>query len=94
MPPAVRFGEVCTGHSCFGSRPNVEGSGDVIINGLPAHRKADHWATHCCGPSCHDSVACSGSGDVLTNGRDQERVGDPVCCGSAMATGSPDVFVN
>ena len=94
MPAAVRYGDICTGHGCFGSRPNDQGSGNVFINGLAAHRKSDHWVTHCCGPSCHDSIAASGSPNVFTNGLDQERVGDPVACGSSMAVGSPNVFVN
>jgi uncharacterized Zn-binding protein involved in type VI secretion len=94
MPPAVRLADVCTGHGCFGSRPNGQGSPNVFINGKPAHRKGDLWNYHCCPPPCHASTACKGSPNVFTNNLDQERVGDPVCCGSKMATGSPNVFVN
>jgi len=94
MPPAVRLADICTGHGCFPSRPNCQGSPNVFINSRAAHRKGDLYCAHCCGPACHGSTACAGSPNVFTNSKDQERVGDPVCCGSAMATGSPNVIVN
>jgi uncharacterized Zn-binding protein involved in type VI secretion len=93
MPAAVRFGDVCTGHGCFPSRPNDQGSPDVFVNSLPSHRLTDHWVTHCCA-FCHDSVAAQGSPNVFVNSLPKCRIGDAVACGSAMATGSPDVFVN
>ena len=94
MPAVVRLGDVCTGHGCFGSRPNDTASGDTFVNDLAVHRKGDHWITHCCGPPCHDSTLSSGSPDTFCNDLDVGRVGDPIACGSACATGSPDVFIN
>ena len=44
MPAAVRLQDPCTGHGCFGGRPNVQGSPDTFINGKPAHRQGDGWA--------------------------------------------------
>ena len=56
MPAAIRFGDICKGHGDWSPRPNDEGSPDVIINGLGAHRIDDHWMTHCNSvPECHDS---------------------------------------
>lgn len=92
MPAVARFGDSCTGHGCFPSRPNDQGSPNVYVNGLPAHRQGDHWATHCCPPPCHDSVLAAGSSSVYINGRPLGRVGDPVACGSVIASGSSDVF--
>lgn len=94
MPAAHRKGDIGTGHGCWPARANDEGSPDVFINSIPAHRVGDHWTTHCCDDDCHDSVAASGSPTVFVNGRALTRIGDDVACGSRMATGSPDVFVD
>ena len=55
MPGVVRLGDICTGHGCFPPRSNVSASGNVIVNGLGAHRVGDNWASHCC-VTCHDSI--------------------------------------
>ncbi len=92
MPAAHRLGDICTGHECYPPRPNIEASPDVIVNGKGWHRKADLWDVHCCPPVCHDGSAQDGSATVFVNGQPACRIGDPVDCGSKMATGSPDVF--
>lgn len=92
MPAAVRLGDQCTGHGCFGPRVNDSASGDVFINGKGAHRVGDHWVTHCCGPTCHDSTMAAGSATVFVNGKPAARVGDMLACGSAAAEGSSNVF--
>ena len=89
---ATRIGDVCTGHGCFPPRVNDQGSSNVFINGIGAHRQGDHWVTHCCGDSCHDSVASTSSGTVFINGKGAARVGDLIGCGSAIAQGSSNVF--
>lgn len=94
MPSCVRLGDLCTGHGCFGGRPNSSASGNVFYNSLGAHRVGDGWIVHCCGPVCHGSVQASGSPNVFVNGIPQARIGDAVACGSANATGSPNVFAN
>ncbi|WP_369354244.1 PAAR domain-containing protein [Lysinibacillus capsici] len=96
MPGAIRYGDFCKGHADWGSRPNDEASEDVIINGLGAHRKDDHWTTHCNGdPECHDSRAAEGSSNVFVNGQPLCREDDHTYCGSKMgATKSPDVIIN
>ena len=93
MPAQTRKGDICTGHGCFPPRVNVEGSPDVIINNIPAHRQGDGWSTHCCGDSCHGSTTAQGSSTVYINNKQAARIGDPVACGSVIAQGSPDVFV-
>lgn len=92
MPAAVRLGDECTGHGCFGPRVNDEASTDVFHNGLGAHRQGDHWVSHCC-VVCHDSVMAEGSSTVFINGRPAARIGDLLECGSAAAVGSPNIFI-
>lgn len=92
MPAATRIGDQCSGHGCFPPRVNDQGSSNVFLNGIGAHRVGDHWVTHCCGDSCHDSVAAVGSSTVFINGVAATRIGDLVACGSAIAQGSPSVF--
>lgn len=85
----ARLGDVCTGHDCYPSRPNVQGSGNVFVCGIPAHRMGDGWASHChCGDDgCHGGVTVRSSGTVFCNGLGLARVGDKVSCGSSIATG-------
>lgn len=92
MPSVHRLGDICTGHSCWPPRPNVQASDDVFVNNIAVHRQGDRWAVHCCGPACHSSVLARGSSTVYANGKQLARIGDPVACGSAAATGSGNVF--
>lgn len=93
MPAVTRQGDSCTGHGTFPPRPSTSGSGNVFVNGIPAHRQGDSWAVHCNpSPSCHASTLGAGSATVFCNGQQLGRVGDPVACGSAVAAGSGDVF--
>lgn len=93
MPAVTRKGDACTGHGTFPPRPSVAGSPNVNINGIPAHRVGDGWATHCnTKPTCHGGALAAGSGSVNVNGKPLGRIGDDVDCGSAVAAGSPDVF--
>jgi uncharacterized Zn-binding protein involved in type VI secretion len=93
MPAATRLGDICTGHGCFGPRVCDSASTNVFINGKGVHRVGDHWVTHCCGPSCHDSVCVSGSSTVFINGVPAARIGDAIGCGSVIAQGSSDTFI-
>ena len=91
--PVTRLGDICTGHGCFPSRPNVAASSDVFTNGIGTHRVGDSWAVHGCS-NCtpHGGVTASGSGSVFVNGRPCARIGDGVSCGSSIAAGSGNVF--
>jgi len=92
MTAAVcRLGDMCTGHGCFPPRPNVEGSPNVFANALPVHRQADMWAVHCC-VICHAAPLAQGAPTVFANNKQVGRIGDPVACGSSVASGSPNVF--
>jgi len=89
--PVARLNDLCTGHSCFPPRPNVQGSPTVFVNGRNWHRVGDLWGSHCCGLSCHGSVLVKGSSTVFVNGIPAGRITDPVACGSVVMTGSHNV---
>ena len=88
----ARLGDRCTGHRCWPPRSNDQGSPNVFVNGIQIHRQSDHWIRHQCDDNSHDSVLCSGSASVFANGLAIGRLGDPICCGSQVAGGSPNVF--
>ena len=94
MSAVARVGDQCTGHGCWPPRPSVGGSPDVFCNGIAVHRQGDGWAPHTCPsiPETHASVLANGSSSVFVNGKALGRIGDPVVCGSSVATGSADVF--
>ena len=93
MPGVTRQGDSCTGHGLFPPRNSTGGSGNVLVNGIPAHRQGDGWAVHCDpNPICHGGSLASGSGSVFANGLQLGRIGDPVDCGSSVAGGSSNVF--
>jgi uncharacterized Zn-binding protein involved in type VI secretion len=88
-----RKGDSSTGHGAFYPKSSTQGSTDVFINGIGAHRNSDAWSIHCDPePSCHGSVLSGGSGTVFVNGKPLGRVGDDISCGDVVATGSPNVF--
>ncbi len=98
MPPVTRKGDTCTGHECFPPRNSTSGSNNVFVNDIPAHRQGDSWAVHTCTHpevphGSHAGSLSSGSGTVYVNGRQLGRIGDPVSCGSSVATGSWNVYV-
>lgn len=97
MPPVARLTDICTGHECFPPRASSAGSPNVFVNNLAAHRQSDAWSVHCCTHpdqphGCHASILASGSSTVFANGLQLGRIGDPVECGSSVATGSGNVF--
>lgn len=93
MPAVTRKDDSCTGHGCFPPRATPSGSGNVHTNSKPTHRKGDGWLPHGC-PNVppHGSSTSAGSGTVFANSKNLARIGDPVACGSAIQSGSPNVF--
>lgn len=77
------------------SGPALNGSADVLINGLGALRVGDSGLhVGCCGPNTWKAVA--GSKTVFINGRPAHRIGDgDAHCGGVgfMVSGSVDVIV-
>lgn len=68
--------------------PILEGSTDVLINGLPAARVGD--AALCVGPA--DKIS-SGSSTVFINGKPAARMGDSCAHGGKIIIGSSNVFI-
>lgn len=92
MPAVSRKGDQCSGHGNFPPRANDQGSENVFVNGIGAHRQGDHWPAHCAGDSCHESTTSGGSASVFVNGKPLARIGDAVGCGSVVSKGSKNVF--
>lgn len=103
MPPQARVGDnsqvPADAHGCPSCPhgavgPAIQGSPNVMVNGLPAVRVGDmgvHAA--CCGPNMW--TAAAGSGTVMINGKAAHRQNDSDthCGGSGqMIAGSPNVI--
>lgn len=94
--PAVGFlGNICTGHDCYPPRRSIEASPNVFINGKAMIRVGDAWEVHDCidGEGSHGGHLATGSSTVFVNGKPVGRIGDMVDCGSAVAEGSPNMFI-
>jgi uncharacterized Zn-binding protein involved in type VI secretion len=85
--PACRLKDMTMGHGCYSPQVLMEGSKDVFIEGIPAHRVGDKIQPHCC-HGCHPSTSAKGSPTVYINGVALMRVGDSADCGSRMMTGA------
>ena len=96
MSAVARIGDYCTGHQpCYPPRPNIQGSGNVFVNGKSCHRIGDGWMLHGTGDCTpHGGVTSSGSGNVFVNSKSIARIGDQISCGSRIAQGSGNVFAN
>lgn len=94
MPAVSRLGDLSTGDPCGAPpRPSAAGSPNVFVNSIAVHREGDAWVEHACPSSSpHGAVTVSGSGTVFVNGHAISRIGDPISCGSSIASGSPNVF--
>ena len=76
-----------TGLAMGGDGAVVRGSGNVVINHLPAARVLDPV-------SCHaGNVIAMGSNSVFTNGLPAARVTDPTTDGAVIVNGSANVFI-
>lgn len=94
MPEATRKGDKSTGHDACSATALVEGSPDVFINGLPAGRVGDKYASHSCfAHAAHQDNIAEGSATVFINGLAAGRKGDAVKIGDSVKEGSPDVVI-
>jgi uncharacterized Zn-binding protein involved in type VI secretion len=77
MPSVARIGDSNSGHDLFPPTSLIEGSDNVLTNGIPTARIGDSFIVHCAPmEGCHSDVVTSGSGTVLVNGKPIARVGD------------------
>ena len=80
-------GSVCSGHGGFPPRPDVDGDALVTINGVPVMVNGSAFAEHTDGNSVHGGSAVSTRPWMTIYGKGVVCVGDPVSCGSVVATG-------
>jgi uncharacterized Zn-binding protein involved in type VI secretion len=96
MPGIARVGDLLSPHGCWTPHVMASGSGNVIVNGIPACKVGDAVTVHCepCSRSkpCHSSVQASGASTVLINGMPAARISDSIACGSTNAQGSGNVI--
>lgn len=94
MPAVTRIGDLDIVHCSLPIR--ATGSTDVFVNGRPVSRQGDINTPHLLpGSPCPAHVApiALGSTSVFVNGRGVGRIGDSLLGCTAVASGSPDVFV-
>lgn len=92
MPKATRKTDLDTGHGSKPPTAAIEGSEDVLVNGLNALRRGDALASHGCNVPARR--VSEGSPSVFINGRPAARIGDSINCGGTLATASDNVFVD
>lgn len=96
MPPAVRLGDIASGHGSFPPTKTIEGSGNTVVNSIPVHRNGDAIASHSSpspSPPHKRAAACS-SGNTFVNSKGVVRIGDCVSCGGMLVTGSGNTLIN
>lgn len=89
MPAITRKGDTCTGHGGWPPRASVEGTSRFTVSGSEAHLEGHAWAAHTNPsiPETHAGTLASGAPRFTIGGLQVGRVGDPVDCGSSVATG-------
>ncbi|WP_395344335.1 type VI secretion system PAAR protein [Ningiella sp. W23] len=92
--PAARLGDMGSNHGAWHPSPIIKGSGDVIINGIPAARQGDALAPHTQPNSPpHPRSIAQGAPTVFINNQPAARVGDAIDCGGKIIIGSNNVFI-
>jgi uncharacterized Zn-binding protein involved in type VI secretion len=96
MPGMSTQGDICSGHGCYPPRQVIAWSGTVFANSKGCHRQYDGLGPHTDGCDddhpTHIAIGVKGSSQVYINSRQAMRIGDPVGCASAIATGSNNVY--
>ena len=95
MAGISRLGDMCgPSPATFSPVPLVEGSSNVLVNGMPAGRVGDISSLSCMTSypfSCRIDVMSQGSSSVFVNGIPVARMGDSIM-DAFMVEGSSDVF--
>lgn len=82
---------ICTGHGAFPPRGVSSGtSTGMTVNGVPVLLSGGVFVSHTDGSSSHTGVV-TGSGSISINGVPVAKIGDPISCGSSVATGDSGV---
>lgn len=92
MAGVSRIGDMNSGHTPFAPVPLIQGSSDVLTNGIPTSRLGDMTATHCFPyAGCHPDSVTMGSTTVLVNNMPVARIGDPTGA-ATLVQGSMNVI--
>ena len=90
MTAIATLNSVCSGHDGFPPRPAVSGEPKFKVNGIPALVDGSPFASHTKpNSSPHGGVAIGTKSNFKINGKAVVLVGDPISCGSTVATGDP-----
>jgi len=95
MPQAARTTDPISPHVPCSPEQCGPGSGNVIIQGLPAYRVTDRTVPHgfvLCVP--HVTPLVKGSHNVIVNNQPAGRVGDNHSCGVVVVSGASKVIIN
>jgi len=95
MPQAARTTDPISPHVPCSPEQCGPGSGNVIIQGLPAYRVTDKTVPHgfvLCVP--HVTPLVKGSHNVIVNNQPAGRVGDNHSCGVIVVSGANKVIIN
>ena len=95
MPQAARTTDPISPHVPCSPEQCGPGSGNVIIQGLPAYRVTDRTVPHgfvLCVP--HVTPLVKGSHNVIVNNQPAGRVGDNHSCGVIVVSGANKVIIN
>ena len=87
MAAAAKLGSSCTGHGTFPPRATPQGELRFLIFGVPIHTTGHAWSTHTNSAGVTHGGAGVGTSKFVVFGKAACKVGDPVSCGSAIATG-------
>ncbi|HCT3324850.1 TPA: alanine racemase [Enterobacter cloacae] len=93
MPIIAIQGAICSGHEGFPPRPAVAGEPFFTVNGVPALVDGMPFDKHSDENSTHDGVAISSRPWFTINLMGVVCMGDPVSCGSVVASGDPLIFI-
>ncbi len=95
MPQISRKSDLGGEHGAWVPSPAIEGSSNVIVEGLPAARLGDAVSPHVKpGSAPHPRKIAGGSPSVFINGRPAARIGDAIDCGGVMIGGSGTVILD
>ncbi|MEC6832968.1 PAAR domain-containing protein [Photobacterium toruni] len=87
MPKIAILGSMGSGHGAWPPRPSVSGQGCFTINGIPVMVTGDAFAEHAAPNSPPHGATVTGTSHMTINGKTVAMVGDPISCGSKVATG-------
>lgn len=88
------IGSVCSGHGGFPSRPAVSGDSFLKVSGIAVLVDGSAFPVHSDGNSAHAGSAIGSRGWFKINGKNVVCVGDPVDCGSVLASGNSFIQVS